>query len=459
MTAVADRGSVVKVAWFNDPKVRALLVQAALLALLVWLGYEIVKNTTENLRAHNQNFGWGFLYSTAGFDIIQRPIFYQNTSTFGRALLIGFFNTLIVAVCGIIAATILGFLIGIMRLSRNFVISGVATVYVECVRNVPLLIQILIWYAAVLKPLPGPREAIGIGIPLPGGGFLPFLLLLALAVYGFAMVFRRTTFGSYRLAATIGLFAAIALITRLTDVIFGDVFSIVSLGGFLSNRGLIIPGPIFERAAIAIPVAFVLAMAAAFVIRRWARRRQERTGEQFPAGWISLGLIIGLPVLALIATGIPVRFDYPELKGFNFAGGLVVIPEFIALFLALSIYTSSYIAEIVRAGIQAVSYGQSEAAGALGLRAPQILRLVVIPQALRVIIPPLTSQYLNLTKNSSLAVAIGYPELVAVGGTILNQTGRAIEVISIWMLVYLSLSLFTSSLMNWYNAKMRLVER
>ena len=433
MTAVADREAVAKVAWFNDPKVRALLVQAALLALLLWLGYEIVKNTTENLRAHNQNFGWGFLYSTAGFDIIQRPIFYQNTSTFGRALLIGFFNTLIVAVCGIIAATILGFLIGIMRLSRNFVISGVATVYVECVRNVPLLIQILIWYAAVLKPLPGPREAIGIGIPLPGGGFLPFLLLLALAVYGFAMVFRRTTFGSYRLAATIGLFAAIALITRLTDVIFGDVFSIVSLGGFLSNRGLIIPGPIFERAAIAIPVAFVLAMAAAFVI--------------------------GLPVLALIATGIPVRFDYPELKGFNFAGGLVVIPEFIALFLALSIYTSSYIAEIVRAGIQAVSYGQSEAAGALGLRAPQILRLVVIPQALRVIIPPLTSQYLNLTKNSSLAVAIGYPELVAVGGTILNQTGRAIEVISIWMLVYLSLSLFTSSLMNWYNARMRLVER
>src|SRR5215210_7900904 len=398
MTAVADRGSVAKVAWFNDPKVRALLVQAALLALLVWLGYEIVKNTTENLRALNQNFGWGFLYSTAGFDIIQRPIFYQNTSTFGRALLIGFFNTLIMAVCGIIAATILGFLIGIMRLSRNLVISGVATVYVESVRNVPLLIQILIWYAAVLKPLPGPREAIAIGIPLPGGGFL-------------------------------------------------------------SNRGLIIPGPIFERAAVAIPLALILGLATAFVIRRWARRRQEQTGEQFPAGWVSLALIIGLPVLAALATGKPFSFEYPELKGFNFAGGLVIIPEFIALFLALSIYTSSFIAEIVRAGILAVSYGQSEAAAALGLRAPQILRLVVIPQALRVIIPPLTSQYLNLTKNSSLAVAIGYPELVAVGGTILNQTGKAIEVISIWMLVYLSLSLLTSSLMNWYNAKMRLVEQ
>jgi general L-amino acid transport system permease protein len=459
MTAVADREAVAKVAWFNDPKVRALLVQAALLALLLWLGYEIVRNTTENLRALNQNFGWGFLYTTAGFDIIQRPVFYQNTSTFGRALLIGFLNTLIVAVCGIIAATILGFLIGIMRLSRNFVISGVATVYVECVRNVPLLIQILIWYAAVLKPLPSPRQALQIGIPVPGSGFLPFVLLLALAIYGFAMVFRRTTFGSYRLAATIGLFAAVAILLRLTDTVLGDVFSIASLGGFLSNRGLIIPGPVFERAAIAIPVALVLGLGAAFVIRRWARHRQEETGEQFPAGWVSLGLIIGLPVLAALATGIPFSFDYPELKGFNFAGGFVIIPEFIALFLALSIYTSSYIAEIVRAGILAVSYGQSEAAAAVGLRAPQILRLVVIPQALRVIIPPLTSQYLNLTKNSSLAVAIGYPELVAVGGTILNQTGKAIEVISIWMLVYLSLSLLTSSLMNWYNAKMRLVER
>jgi general L-amino acid transport system permease protein len=458
MTAVAEQPAVTRVSWFNDPKIRSLIVQAALLALLVWLGYEIVKNTTENLRALNQNFGWGFLFTTAGFDIIQRPIFYQNTSTFGRALLIGFFNTLIVAVCGIIVATLLGFLTGIMRLSRNFVISGVATVYVECVRNVPLLIQILIWYAAVLKPLPGPREALAIGIPLPGNGFLPFVLLLALAIYGFAMVFQRTTFGSYRLAATIGLFAAIALISRLTDAYFGDILS-TTLGGFLSNRGLIIPRPVFETSAVAMLIALVLGIVAAFIISRWARRRQEQTGEQFPAGLVSLGLIVGLPVLAAIATGVPFSFDYPELKGFNFAGGLIVIPEFIALFLALSIYTSAFIAEIVRAGILAVSHGQSEAAAALGLRAPQILRLVVIPQALRVIIPPLTSQYLNLTKNSSLAVAIGYPELVAVGGTILNQTGKAIEVISIWMLVYLSLSLFTSSLMNWYNAKMRLVER
>jgi general L-amino acid transport system permease protein len=459
MTAVADREAVAKVAWFNDPKVRALIVQAVLLALLVWLGYEIVKNTTENLRALNQNFGWGFLSTTAGFDIIQRPFFYQNTSTFGRALLIGFVNTLIIAIAGIIAATLLGFLIGIMRLSRNFVISGVATVYVECVRNVPLLIQILIWYAAVLKPLPAPRQALAIGVPLPGNGFFPFVLLLALAIYGFVIVFRRTTMGSYRLAATIALFAAAIFISRLTDALFGDVFSVVPLGGFISNRGLIIPWPIFEAAAIAIPSALLLGLVAAFFIRRWARLRQEQTGEQFPAGWVSLALIVGLPVLAAIVTGMPFTFDYPELKGFNFAGGLVIIPEFIALFLALSIYTSAFIAEIVRAGILAVSHGQSEAAAALGLRPPQTLRLVVIPQAMRVIIPPLTSQYLNLTKNSSLAVAIGYPELVAVGGTILNQTGRAIEVISIWMMVYLSLSLFTSSLMNWYNAKMRLVER
>jgi general L-amino acid transport system permease protein len=459
MTAVAEQAPGTKVSWFNDPKIRSLVVQTALLAILAWLGYEIVKNTTENLRALNQSFGWSFLNSTAGFDIIQRPLAYQNISSFGRALLIGFLNTLIIAVTGIIAATILGFLIGIMRLSRNFVISTVGTVYVECVRNVPLLIQILIWYAAVLKPLPGPRQAIALGIPIPAGGFLIFVPLVAAAIYGFVQVFRRTANGFYRLGALIGLFMALAFASRLTAAVFDDVFTVIPLGGFLSNRGLIVPWPLFEAEAVAILAALLIGVVAAFFIRRWARRRQEQTGEQFPAGWVSLALILGLPIFAAVLTELPFVFEYPELQGFNFRGGIIIIPEFIALFLALSIYTSAFIAEIVRAGILAVSHGQTEAAAALGVRPGLTLRLVVIPQALRVIIPPLTSQYLNLTKNSSLAVAIGYPELVAVGGTILNQTGKAIEVISIWMLVYLSLSLFTSALMNWYNARMRLVER
>jgi general L-amino acid transport system permease protein len=459
MTAVAEQAADTKVSWFNDPKIRSLIVQAILLAILAWLGFEIVRNTTENLRALNQSFGWSFLRSTAGFDIIQRPLAYQNTSSFGRALLIGFLNTLIVSVTGIIAATILGFVIGIMRLSRNFVISTVGTVYVECIRNVPLLIQILIWYAAVLKPLPPPREALAIGIPVPAGGFLILVPLLAAAFYLFVQVFRRSANGFYRLGALVGLFMAVVFASRLAAAVFDDVFAVISLGGFLSNRGLIVPWPIFEAEAVVILAGLVIGIVAAFVVQRWARRRQEQTGEQFPVVWVSLALILGLPVLAAVFTGMPFVFEYPELQGFNFRGGLVIIPEFIALFLALSIYTSAFIAEIVRAGILAVSHGQTEAAAALGLRPGPTLRLVVIPQALRVIIPPLTSQYLNLTKNSSLAVAIGYPELVAVGGTILNQTGKAIEVISIWMLVYLSLSLLTSALMNWYNAKMRLVER
>jgi general L-amino acid transport system permease protein len=459
MTAVAEQTAAIKTSWINDPKTRSLIVQALLLAILAWLAYEVVRNTTENLRALNQSFGWSFLWSTAGFDIIQRPVFYQNTSTFGRALLVGLLNTLIISIVGIIAATILGFTVGIMRLSKNFVISGVSTVYVECVRNVPLLIQILIWYAAVLKPLPSPKQALPLGIPLPAGGMMIFAPLMAAAIYVYVQVFRRTTSGFYRLAALIGLFAAFFIASRLARAVFDDVFSVVSLGGFLSNRGLILPWPIFEPSGIAIPIALLLGIIAAFMVGRWARHRQEQTGQQFPTISVSLLLVLGLPILVALVTGLPFSFEYPELQGFNFRGGAVVIPEFMALFLALSIYTSAFIAEIARAGILAVSTGQSEAAAALGLKPAQTLRLVVIPQALRVIIPPLTSQYLNLTKNSSLAVAIGYPELVAVGGTILNQTGKAIEVISIWMLIYLSLSLLTSGLMNWYNAKMRLVER
>jgi general L-amino acid transport system permease protein len=394
MTAVIDEARPQRASFYNDPKVRSRAAQIIFVLLLVWVGYEIVHNTSANLTKLGKNVDFYFLRNTAGFDIIQRPIEYSRESSYLQAVIVGFLNTLIVAALGIIFATILGFIIGIMRLSSNWVIAKIATGYVELIRNIPLLLQILFWYTAVLKPLPGPKES--------------------LSFFGFA---------------------------------------------FLSNRGLIIPKPLWSDGAGFVGIAFIIGCIAAVAISRWARLRQERTGEQFPSFWVGLGAIIGLPLIAFLAAGAPVTFEYPVFKGFNFVGGTTVLPELIALLLALSIYTASFIAEIVRAGIMAVSHGQSEAAHALGLRAQPTLRLVVIPQALRVIIPPLTSQYLNLIKNSSLAVAIAYPDLVAMGGVVMNQSGRAVEIVVIWMIVYLTVSLLTSSFMNWYNARVRLVER
>jgi general L-amino acid transport system permease protein len=394
MTAVIDEARPQRASFFNDPKVRSRAAQAVFVLLLLWVGYEIYHNTSANLAKLGKNVDFGFLRNTAGFDIIQRPIEYSRESSYLLAVVIGFLNTLIVAILGIICATILGFIIGIMRLSSNWLVAKMATGYVEIVRNIPLLLQILFWYTAVLKPLPGPKES------------LSFL--------GFA---------------------------------------------FLSNRGLIVPRPIWSDGAGFVGIAFILGCIGAIAISRWARLRQERTGEQFPSFLAGLGVIIGLPLIAFLAAGAPVTFEYPVFKGFNFVGGTTILPELIALVLSLSIYTASFIAEIVRAGILAVSHGQTEAAHALGLRAQPTLRLVVIPQALRVIIPPLTSQYLNLTKNSSLAVAIAYPDLVAMGGVVMNQSGRAVEIVVIWMVVYLAVSLLTSAFMNWYNARVRLVER
>jgi general L-amino acid transport system permease protein len=284
--------------------------------------------------------------------------------------------------------------VGVMRLSKNWLVAKVATFYIEFFRNVPLLLQIFIWYATVLKPLPGPKQALNMG----------------------------------------------------------DL-------AFLSNRGLMMPRPIFGEGAWLGLAGFVAAVIGIIVLRRWSKARQEATGQTFPLLWTSLALILLLPLIGFALAGFPVTWDVPALQGFNFQGGLAIIPEFMALLLALSVYTGAFIAEAVRAGIQAVSHGQSEAANALGLRNGPTLRLVVIPQALRIIIPPLASQYLNLTKNSSLAVAIAYPDLVAMGGTVNNQSGRAIEVVLIWMAVYLSLSLMTSAFMNWFNARVRLVER
>ncbi len=378
-----------------DPRVRGFVFQAVLIAVVVFLVWGAASNAIENLRRQNIASGFGFLWNTAGFDISQHLIAYSPQSTYGRAFVVGLLNTLLVAVVGIILSTVLGFIVGIARLSSNWLVAKVATTYVEIVRNVPLLLQLLFWYFAVLKSLPGPRQSLDLG-----------------------------------------------------------------LGVFLNIRGLFIPRPVFGPGSEIFDVALVVAIVAAIAVRTWARRRQAATGQQFPVFLTSLALIVGLPALSLVAVGFPVTFDMPELKGFNFTGGLALEPEFVALTLGLSIYTASFIAEIVRGGIKAVSHGQTEAAHALGLRAGPTLRLVVIPQAMRVIIPPLTNQYLNLTKNSSLAVAIGYPDLVSVfAGTVLNQTGQAVEVIFITMLVYLTLSLATSAFMNWFNLRMALVER
>ncbi len=394
MTAVIDDARPQRASFYNDPKVRSRAAQVIFALLLLWVGYEIYHNTSVNLAKLNKNVDFAFLWNTAGFDIIQRPIEYSRDSRYIDAIIVGLLNTLIVAGLGIVFATVIGFIVGIMRLSSNWLVAKVATGYVEIIRNIPLLLQIFFWYGAVLKPLPGPKESVSF----------------------------------FNLA-------------------------------FLSNRGLVVPKPIWGDGSGLIVIALVVGCLAAYVVTRWARKRQEATGEQFHSFWAGLGLIIGLPVIALLLAGVPVTFEYPELKGFNFAGGTTILPELIALLLALSIYTASFIAEIVRAGIMAVSHGQTEAAHALGLRAQPTLRLVVIPQALRVIIPPLTSQYLNLTKNSSLAVAIAYPDLVAMGGVVNNQSGRAVEVVMIWMVIYLSISLLTSGFMNWYNARVRLVER
>ena len=394
MSVITGGDAPPKVAFFNDPKVRSIGVQAILVAVVVYFAWQMFNNTVTNLRAANIASGYGFLNTTAGFDLSFALIPYSESSTYGRAIMVGILNTLLVAACGVVASTILGFLVGIMRLSRNWLVSKVAEIYIEIMRNVPLLIQIFIWYKVVLAALPQPRNALSLG-----------------------------------------------------DTIF------------LSNRGITIPKFLWGDTAWIIGVAFLAAIAVIWYVRRWARARQEATGEQFPVFLSSLGILLGLPLLAYFAAGMPLEFEFPEQGNFNLRGGVGLVPEFAALFAALTIYTAAFIGEIVRAGILAVNKGQTEASYAVGLRPGATLRLVVIPQAMRVIIPPLASQYLNLTKNSSLAVAIGYPDLVAAGGTVLNQTGQAVEIIAIWMAVYLTFSLLTSAFMNWYNSKMKLVER
>jgi general L-amino acid transport system permease protein len=388
--------SPARVAFYNDPKVRSIAYQVALCAIIGFLVYGAARNAIDNLaRAHIAS-GFGFWNHTAGFDISQTLISFNSaTSSYGRAFWVGLLNTLLVAGIGIVIATILGFIIGIARLSKNWLVAKTATGYVETIRNLPLLLQLLFWYNAVLKALPEMRES----YVVPGGIFL-------------------------------------------------------------NNRGLFIPQPIFKDGFGWVLFAFAVGIIGAIAFYIWARKRQEQTGQQAPVFSAGLALVFGLPLLALASAGFPLGFEFPSAGRFNINGGIEVLPEFAALLFGLSIYTAAFIAEVVRAGITAVSRGQTEAAYSVGLKAGPTLRLIVVPQAMRVIIPPLTSQYLNLTKNSTLAVAIGYPDLVQVfTGTVLNNTGEAVEVVAITMAVYLTISLATSLLMNIYNSRIALVER
>jgi general L-amino acid transport system permease protein len=362
---------------WRDPRVRSIVFQALTVIVVVLLVAYFVDNTLTNLRRQGIAAGFRFLNRTAGFDIGFSLIPYSAVSTYGRAFWVGLVNTLLVSALGVVLATILGFVIGLARLSSNWLISRLGLVYVETVRNIPLLLQLLFWYVAVLQALPHPRDSLAIA-----------------------------------------------------DTVF------------LNNRGLTIPLAVLGEGAGATLVALAIAVVAVVLLGRWAKRRREATGQPFHTGLVAIGVLIGLPLLTFIALGAPVHFEYAEMGRFRLAGGLTLVPEFVALLAGLTIYTAAFIAEIVRAGIRSVSHGQIEAASALGLR------------------PPLTSQYLNLTKNSSLAVAIGYPDLVSiVAGTTLNQTGQAVEAIAMTMAVYLTLSLLISLFMNWYNRRIALVER
>jgi len=381
-----------RLSW-NDPGTRSIIYQVLVLLAVGGAVWFLVHNTLSNLSSRNISTGFDFLNREAGFAIGETPIAYSPASTYGRAITVGLLNTLRVALIGIVLATLLGTLIGIARLSSNWLIRKISSIYVEVMRNVPLLLQLFFWYAIISETLPGPRQALH---PLPGV--------------------------------------------------------------FVSNRGMQMPS-VHGDGLLWLLVGVLVAIILMIVMAKWARKNQEKTGQIFPVLRWSLVLFFAVPVVTWLLSGTTMTLDVPELKGFNFVGGMTLSPEFAALLIGLVIYTAAFIAEVVRSGIQAVNRGQWEAAEALGLKRGQILRLIVLPQALRVIIPPMTSQYLNITKNSSLAVAIGYPDIVSVINTTLNQTGQAIEGIMMIMAAYLTVSLSISVFMNWYNKRIALVER
>ena len=380
---------------WNDKEKRSVLLQIITISLLFAFLYYIVNNAITNLETIGKSYSFKFLSDPSSYDINQTLIAYDSRSPHSRALLVGVLNTLLVAFWGVILATIVGFTLGVLRLSKNWLINRLVYVYIEYVRNVPVLLHILLVYGIMVNTLPRPKFAIN----------------------------------------------------------FDDTF-------FLTNRGFYTPKPEFEPAMWAVFIIFIIGIGFSWWFRNYAKKVQDTTGKVYPVFFISVGAIVIAPTLVYFLAGSPIVWDLPALKGFNFKGGLVLRPEFLALWLALSLYTAAFIAEIVRAGIQAISHGQTEAAYALGITPGRTTQLVIIPQALRIIIPPLTSQYLNLTKNSSLAIAIGYMDIVAtIGGISLNQTGREMGCMTIVLGLYLVFSLTISAVMNWYNKKMKLVER
>jgi general L-amino acid transport system permease protein len=382
------------VPFWHDPAKRAIVFQAVALCLVFALGYYIFSNTQANLRRQSISTGFGFLSREAGFGIGESLIHYSAANSYARALLVGVLNTVKVALIGNIITLFLGVVIGVARLSRNWLVSKLASGYIEVLQNIPVLLQLFFWYSIFHDVLPSPRQSLH---PLPGV--------------------------------------------------------------FFNNRGFYFPVPADDPAYVWALAAFGLAVLLSWLLRRWARRRQERTGQIFPVWKTAGSLLIGFPLLAWFLAGAPTAMNLPQLGGFNFHGGISLSPEFGALLIGLVLYTSAFVAEIVRAGIQAISKGQTEAAVSLGLKSNLVLSLIILPQAMRIIIPPLTSQMLNLTKNSSLAIAIGYPDFVSIANTTINQTGQAIEGVVMIMVVYLFFSLVTSAFMNWYNKKKALVER
>ena len=383
------------VAFYNNPQIRAIIYQVLALFAIFLFTYYVLNNMFTNIEKRGITTGFDFLGNEAGFGILSTLISYTESDSYGRVFVIGVLNTLLVSAIGIFFATIIGLLVGVGRLSKNFMISKLSLIYIEAFRNIPILLQILFWYNVVLAALPGPRQSMS----------------------------------------------------------YMDAF-------FLNNRGLYIPRPILESGFISVFIAIIIAIAGVYYLAKWAKKKHDDTGETFPVFWTSLAILIFGPTLVYFLSGSPISLEYASLQGFNFVGGWSLTPELLALSFALSIYPATYIAEAVRAGIEAVPKGQKEAASALGLKEYVILKKVVLPQALRVIIPPVINQYLNLMKNSSLATAIGYPELVTLfAGTALNQVGQAIEIILMTMAVYLTISITISILMNILNAKMQIKER
>jgi general L-amino acid transport system permease protein len=384
-----------KVAPWNDPVIRGWVFQIVVVGLVGLLAWYLVTNTVANLERQKIASGFHYLGREAGFEIGDTMFPYSPSDTYARAILVGLANTLKVSILGIIMATVLGTLIGVGRLSNNWLLAKICEWYVEAFRNVPLLLWLFLFYKLISEAFPGPRQAI--------------------------------------------------------DLFWHSVY--------LSNRGVYFPVPMADPVYKWMGLAFLIGIAGAVMQRRWAKKRQDATGQPFPSVSAGFGLALGLPILVWLLGGAPHHMSWPELRGFNFDGGTVIQPEFTALLAGLVLYTSAFVAEIVRSGILALHKGQSEAAAALGLSRGQVMRLVLLPQALRVIVPPMTSQYLNITKNSSLAIAIGYPDLVASINVTINQTGQAIENVLLIMAAYLTVSLSISAFMNWYNKRIALRER